>query len=40
MAVDNLSALQLVPPAPEVLVKIITTIFYKAFCSLILRLEL
>ena len=40
MAHDNFSALQFVPPTPVVLVEVETTIFYKAFCSLILRLEL
>ena len=34
------SAVQLVSLAPEVLVDIKTTIFYNAFCPLILRLEL
>ena len=34
------SALQLVPPAPEILAEIKTTIFDNAFCLLILRLEL
>ena len=34
------SALQFLPPAPEVLAEIKTTIFCNAFCFLILRLEL
>ena len=34
------SALQFVPPAPKVLAEIKTKIFYMAFWSLILRLEL
>ena len=34
------SALRFVPPAPEVFAEIKTTIFYNAFCLLILRLEL
>ena len=40
MALDNFSALKFVSPAREVLVEIKTTIFYEAFCSLILQLEL
>ena len=40
MALDGFSALQFVPPAPKVLAEIKTTVLYKAFCSLILRLEL
>ena len=36
MAMDGFSALQFVPPAPKVLAEIKTTIFYKAFCPLIL----
>ena len=41
MALDgfNVSALQFVPPAPEVLAEIETTIFDSAFCLHILRLE-
>ena len=33
-------ALQLLPPAPEVLAEIKTTFFWTALCLLILRLEL
>ena len=34
------SALQFVPAAPEVLAEMKATIFYNAFCRLILQLEL
>ena len=40
MALNGNSALQFVPPVPEVLAEIKATIFYKAFCALILRSEL
>ena len=37
MALDGFSALQFVPPTPVVLAKTKATIFYNAFCPLILR---
>ena len=40
MALDGFSALQFVQPAPKVLAEIKTTIFYNAFCPLILQLKL
>ena len=39
MFLDGYSALQFVPPAPEVLAEIRATIFYNAFGTHILRLE-
>ena len=40
MAVDGLSVMQFVLPAPIILAEIKTTIFYKVFSPLILQLEL
>ena len=37
MALDGFGALQFVQPAPVVLAEIKATIFYNAFCPLILR---
>ena len=37
MVLDGFSALQFVPPAPVVLAEIKATIFYNAFCPLILQ---
>ena len=40
MALDGFSTLQFVQPTPKVSAEIKTTIFYMAFCPLILRLQL